>query len=162
MVAPKEPAEKTRDKYRFLVMAEPGKPAVLTVEEERTDSSNGPSRTSTTARSLFYASTQVTTPKVKDGARRGRSSGKQAIEQLVQKRQQLEQQVRVIDSDQSRIRQNMHELDHTLKIYTDYVEKFSKQEAQIDSLHKQIEALETEENAARKSLDDYLLSLDLS
>ena len=56
----------------------------------------------------------------------------------------------------------MHELDHTLKIYTDYVEKFSKQETQIDALHKQIDGLQNEENGARKGLDDYLLSLDLS
>ena len=71
--------------------------------------------------------------------------------------------MRVIDSDQARIRQNMHELDHTLKIYTDYVEKFSKQEAQNRvPLHKQIDGLQNEENGSRKGLDDFLLSLDLS
>ena len=33
---PKEPTEKTRDLYRFAVTAEPGKPATLVIEEERT------------------------------------------------------------------------------------------------------------------------------
>ena len=161
LVTPKEPAEKTRDMYRFMVKAEPGKPAVLSVEEERTDQQQWAVTNLDNGTIAFYANTQVTNPKVK-AALDDVIKRKEAIEQLAQKRQQLEQQVRVIDQDQSRIRQNMHELDHTLKIYTDYVEKFGKQEAQIDSLHKQIEGLQSEENGARKSLDDYLLSLDLS
>ncbi len=161
LVAPKEPAEKTRNMYRFLVKAEPGKPAVLSVDEERTDQQQFAVTNLDNGTIAFYANTQVTTPKVK-AALDEIIKRKEAIEQLAQKRQQLEQQVRVIDSDQARIRQNMHELDHTLKIYADYVEKFSKQETQIETLHKQIDGLQNEENGARKSLDDYLLSLDLS
>jgi hypothetical protein len=161
LVTPKEPAEKTRDMYRFLLKAEPGKPATLSVEEERTDQQQWAVTNLDNGTIAFYAGSQITTPKVK-AALADIVKRKEAIEQLVQKRQQLEQQVRVIDQDQTRIRQNMHELDHTLKIYTDYVEKFGKQEAQIESLHKQIEALQNEENGSRKSLDDYLLSLDLS
>ena len=161
LVTPEKPAEKTRDKYRFLVVAEPGKPSVLNVEEERTDVQQWAVTNLDNGTILFYARAKVTSPKVKEALDEV-IKRKEAIEQLVQKRQQLEQQVRVIDQDQSRIRQNMHELDHTLKIYSDYVEKFSKQEAQIDGLHKEIQSLENEENAARKSLDDYLLGLDLS
>ena len=37
LVSPKEPAEKTRDKYRFIVDAKPGEPAKLVVNEERTE-----------------------------------------------------------------------------------------------------------------------------
>jgi SMC interacting uncharacterized protein involved in chromosome segregation len=161
LVAPKEPAEKTRNMYRFLVKAEPGKPAVLTVDEERTDRQQFAVTNLDNGTIAFYANAQVTTPKVK-AALDEIIKRKEGIEQLAQKRQQLEQQVRGIDSDQARIRQNMHELDHTLKIYTDYVEKFSKQETQIETLHKQIDGLQNEENGARKGLDDYLLSLDLS
>ncbi|HEX3997518.1 MAG TPA: hypothetical protein VHX65_03095 [Pirellulales bacterium] len=161
LIAPEKPTEKTRDLYRFSVNAEPGKPAVLSVEEERTDQQSWAVTNLDNGTILFYARSQATTPKVKDSLEEV-IKRKEAIEQLAQKRQQLEQQVRVIDADQARIRQNMHELDHTLKIYSDYVEKFSKQESQIDALHKQIESLQNDENGARKSLDDYLLSLDLS
>ena len=38
LVAPEKPEEKTRDRYRFAVAAQPGEPAKLHVEEERTDS----------------------------------------------------------------------------------------------------------------------------
>ena len=37
LVSPKEPAEKTRDKYRFVVDAKPGEPAKLVVDEQRTE-----------------------------------------------------------------------------------------------------------------------------
>ena len=37
LTTPKEPAEKTRDLYRFAVTAEPGKPANLEIVERRTD-----------------------------------------------------------------------------------------------------------------------------
>src|SRR5204862_7031746 len=39
LLTPEKPAEKTRDRYRFLVAAEPGKPAELKVREEQTISS---------------------------------------------------------------------------------------------------------------------------
>lgn len=161
LVSPSKPAEKTRDMYRFSVEAAPGKPAELAVEEERTDQQQFAITNLDNGTIAYYSRERIVSPKVKEALEEV-IKRKDAIEQLVQQRQQLEQQVRVIDADQSRIRQNMHELDHTLKIYTDYVEKFSKQETQIDALHKQIEGLQSDENAARKSLDDYLVSLDLS
>ena len=42
LVSPKEPAEKTRDKYRFAVDAKPGEPAKLVVDEERTEPRRSP------------------------------------------------------------------------------------------------------------------------
>ena len=109
LVSPKEPAEKTRDMYRFMLKAEPGKPAVLAVEEERTDQQQWALTNLDNNSIVFYANTQVTNPKVKA-----------ALADVIKRKeapnswcscQQLETQVRVIDSDQSRIRQNMNELD---------------------------------------------------
>ena len=51
LVSPKEPAEKTRDKYRFQVQATPGEPAKLVVNEERTEPQQIALATSTTTRS---------------------------------------------------------------------------------------------------------------
>ena len=96
LVAPKEPAEKTRNMYRFVVKAEPGKPAVLSVDEERTDQQQFAVTNLDNGTITFYANTKVTTPKVK-AALDEIIKRKEAIEQLAQKRQQLEQQVRVID-----------------------------------------------------------------
>ena len=161
LVAPKEPAEKTRDLYRFSVQAEPGKPATLEVIEDRTDRQQMAVTNLDDGTIGFYMSAQVTSPKVKE-ALAETIKRKQAIEQLTIKRQQLEQQVGTINQEQARIRENMKQLDHNSDIYNRYVKKFGEQEDQIESLHKQIQGLQTEETAARKSLDDYLLGLDLS
>ena len=91
LVVPKEPAEKTRDIYRFLVKAEPGKPAELSVEEERTDQQQWAITNLDNGTIAFYSNSQVTTPKVK-AALDEIVKRKEAIDQLTQKRQQLEQQ----------------------------------------------------------------------
>ena len=70
--------------------------------------------------------------------------------------------MRDIDTEQARIRKNMAQLDRNSDLYNRYVKKFAEQEDQDEKLRKQIQSVQAEETAARKSLDDYLLSLDLS
>ena len=67
-----------------------------------------------------------------------------------------------IGEDQARIRQNMAQLDRNSDIYKSYVKKFSDQEAEIEKLRDQIaELTATGDRAAEKSLDEYLMGLDL-
>ena len=63
--------------------------------------------------------------------------------------------------DQSRIRQNMAQLDHESDVYRNYVKKFSDQESQIEQLRAEIVKLTADETKERKSLDEYLMGLDL-
>jgi polyhydroxyalkanoate synthesis regulator phasin len=105
--------------------------------------------------------TPVATPKVK-AALAEVIRRKDAIQDLVSKRQQFEQQVTVVDQEQNRIRQNMAQLDRTSDLYNRYVKKFGEQEDQVDGLRKQIQGLQSEEAGVRKSLDQYLETLDLS
>ena len=53
-------------------------------------------------------------------------------------------------------------LDHAAEQYKDYVKEFGEQEKQLKDLRAQIQQLQADEAAARKSLDDYLMGLDLS
>lgn len=161
LLEPKEPAEKTRDLYRFAVAAEPGKTATLKVEEERTDNQQFALSNIDDGTIVFYMNTPVVSAKVK-AALAETIKRRQAIQQLAAKRQQLEQQVRDIDSEQTRIRQNMAQLDRGSDLYNRYVKKLDEQETSVDGLRKQIRGLQADETAARKDLDDYLLSLDLS
>jgi len=87
---------------------------------------------------------------------------KAAVSQVVQKRQELERRIQTIGEDQSRIRQNMAQLDHASDIYKTYVKKFSDQEQEIEKLRGQIQELTGQENDLHKKLDDYLMGLDLS
>jgi hypothetical protein len=161
LIEPKEPYEKTRDLYRFAMSAAPGKPATLKVEEERTDQQQMALSNIDDNTIVFYMNSQVVDRQVK-AALAEVIKRRQAIQQLVTKRQQLEQQVRDIDAEQARIRQNMAQLDRGSDLYNRYVKKFAEQEDEVESLRKQIRAVQDEETAARKDLDDYLVKLDLT
>ena len=161
LVEPKEPAEKTRDLYRFALTAEPGKPATFKVEEERADQQHVALSNVDDGTIIFYMNAPVVSTSVKEALAEV-IKRRQAIQQLTVKRQQLEQQVHDIDAEQSRIRQNMAQLDRGSDLYNRYVKKFAEQEDQVESLRKQIHVLQADETDARKGLDDYLPGLDLS
>jgi hypothetical protein len=161
LIEPKEPAEKTRDLYRFAVNASPGKPAALKVEEERADQQQVALSNIDDGTIMFYMNAPVVSPKVKEALGEA-IKRRQAIQQLATKHQQLDQQVRENDAEQARIRQNMAQLDRGSDLYNRYVKKFAEQEDQVENLRKQTRAVQAEETAARKDLDDYLLQLDLS
>lgn len=161
LIEPKEPSEKTRDLYRFAVSAAPGKPATLKVEEERTDQQQLALSNIDDNTIVFYMNTPVVSREVKTALGEV-IKRRQAIQQLVTKRQQLEQQVRDIDAEQARIRQNMAQLDRGSDLYNRYVKKFAEQEDDVESLRKQIRSVQADETAARKDLDDYLVKLDFT
>jgi hypothetical protein len=161
LVEPKEPAEKTRDHYRFAVNAKPGEPAVLAVQEERTEGQQIGLSNVDDNTIRFYQASAVTSDKVK-AAMAEVIRQKAAIGQVVQKRQDLERRIQTINEDQSRIRQNMAQLDHNSDVYKTYVKKFSDEEQEIEKLRGQIQELTGQENDLRKKLDDYLMGLDLS
>lgn len=160
LVAPKEPTEKTRDKYRFAVEAKPGQPAKLVVEEERTERQQIALSNIDDNMVLLYRNAREVSDKVK-AALAETVKQRQAIQQVAEKRGQLEGRIRAIGEDQARIRQNMVQLDRTSEIYKTYVKKFSDQEAEIERLRAQITELQAQETQLRKALDDYLLGLNL-
>jgi len=160
LVAPKEPAEKTRDKYRFAVEAKPGEPAKLLVEEERTEGQQiGLSNMDDHMIRIY-----VSAPEVSDRVKAALTEvvkQRQSIQQVADMREQLQQRIKEIGEDQARIRENMLRLARTSEIYKTYVKKFSDQETEIEKLRAEIVELQTRENQLRKALDDYLVGLDL-
>ncbi len=160
LVTPKEPSEKTRDLYRFAVTAEPKKPAKLEVREERTMRQDMALTNLDDNAINFYISQPVVSDAVK-AAMKEVVARKVAIQQVVERRQTLDKQIGVIDSEQSRIRQNMNQLDHNSDLYKKYVTKFSNQEDEVEKLRAEIKTLTAEEGKLRQSLDHYLLGLDI-
>ncbi len=160
LVTPKEPAETTRDHYRFAVDAKPGEPAKLVVDEERTEPQMIALTNVDQNTVAFYVRSNKVSDKVK-AALNNVIEQKQGIQDVVQKRGQLEQQIRTINEEQARIRENMATLDHATDLYKRYVKKFSDQEDEIEKLRPQIKELQDRERQLRKSLDDFLLGLDV-
>ncbi len=161
LVSPKEPAEKTRERYRFAVTAEPGKPAKLTVEEEQIVSQQLALSNIDTGTILYFVNQKEVTPKVKEALQEV-IKRKQALEQVGVARQQAEAQIATIGQEQARVRQNMEELDRNTDLYKRYVQKFGTQEDEVEKLRSKVEQLTAEETKLHKALDDYLVNLDVA
>jgi len=161
LVAPKDPAEKTRDMYRFAIDAEPGKPAKLNVEEERVTSQQIGVSNIDDGTIAIYLNAKVVSETVKSALREVIKQ-KREIQEVTQQRALLQQKINVIDQEQARIRQNMQQLDRNTDLYKRYVTKFAQQEDEVEALRGQISEKQGQEDSLRKKLDSYLLSLDIS
>jgi hypothetical protein len=160
LVQPKEPAEKTRDTYRFAVPAKPGEPAKLVVEEERIDQQQALlTNIDDNTIEILLRAKQVS-DKVK-AALEEVVKRKHVLAQATTKRGQLEGQIKAITEEQGRIRENMARLDQASDLYKRYVKKFTDQEDEIEKLRADIKELTTQETQLRKALDEYLMGLDL-
>ncbi|MEX0978405.1 MAG: hypothetical protein WDZ48_06120 [Pirellulales bacterium] len=160
LVVPKEPSEKTRDRYRFAVKAEPGKPARLTVEEEQVASQSLALTNIDDGLIAFYINQKVVSAEVK-AALAEVVKRKHAMQQVTSERGRLEKQIADISQEQDRIRKNMGQLDRNSELYRRYVQKFGEQENSVETMREQIQKLTVEEARLRTSLDEYLMNLNV-
>ena len=160
LVEPTEPAEKTRDRYRFAVGAEPGKPATLVVAEEQVVSQRLAVTNLDDNAILVFSSAKVTSPAVKQ-ALQDVLERKQEITRLARERSRREQEIKAVSQEQDRIRQNMAQLDRASDLYTRYVQKFAAQEDRVETLRGEIADLQDKEQNARRDLDKMLGTLEL-
>ena len=158
--APKEPAEKTRDVYRFAVAAEPGKPAELSIEEQQTIRQDVAIGELSQQAIQVYLSADVVAETVKEVLREV-IRRKTELANLERRKQQIEQEIATIGQEQERIRGNMQSIARNSDLYNRYVTKFTEQEDQIEKSRENVRALEREITAAQKELDEYLSTLDL-
>ena len=160
LIAPKEPTEKTRNMYRFVVSAEPGKPATLEVKEEQLITQQlAVTNLDDNAIIQFINSTAASEEVKKALSEVIKRKG--AIAAVVARRQELERQIGVIDLEQKRIRDNMAQLPRESDLFRRYVTKFTTQEDQVETLRTQVTAALEEEQKLRKGLDEYLIGLEL-
>jgi hypothetical protein len=161
LVQPQEPAEKTRELFRFAVTAEPGKPADLVIREERTDVQYVALANVDEGTIAMFLKAKEVSSQVK-AALAEVIKRKAGLTALTAQRAELERQVQVIFQEQERIRQNMQQLARESDLYRRYVTKFNEQEDSLERLRGQIQSLASEEAASRQSLDKYLQELELA
>ncbi len=158
LVKPAKADEVTRDRQRFVVIAEPGKPAVLDVAEEMLVDQRIVITNLDDNAILFYSNAKVTSPDVKKALteiiRR-----KREIEQVVREKAASQQEIATVSQEQDRIRQNMQQLDRGSELYTRYVQKFAQQEDRVETLRKEVVQREKQEQETRRALDDFLSQL---
>lgn len=160
LIEPKEPAETTRDRYRFELTAEPGKPDKLVVNEEMIVDQRFVVGQMDDGMLQFYISSASVKPAVK-AALQEIVKRRQELAVLQSERENLDAQLRTVSEEQTRIRENMSRLDRDTELYQRYVKKFGEQEDQIERDREQIQKLVQQEFQKRQSLDEYVANLDL-
>ncbi len=158
--APKEPAERTRDMYRFAVAAKPGEPAELKIEEEQTIRQSVAVSDLNDDAIRIYLSAEVISETIKQALREV-VRRKTALADLSREKQQVDQRIAAIGQEQDRIRRNMESIGRNTDLYNRYVAKFTQQEDQIEELRDEGSLLEQRITEAQKSLGEYLANLDL-
>jgi len=73
----------------------------------------------------------------------------------------LEKQRAEIDTDQSRIRQNMNTIDHSSDLYKRYMQKLTAQETKVEELAGAIVQAQGELETARAELNGYIANLNV-
>src|SRR5262249_27480555 len=160
LITPDKPTERGRDVYRFQVAIGSGKEAVQDVVEELTRMNLIALNNLDDQNVQIFLRSPVTSPKVK-----------KALEDAVQLRtrwsdtqRQLndaQQQLAAIRQDQERLRANLKEVPATSAAYKRYLEKFDKQETEIEQLQEAIKQLQAREFQQKKDLDAFLVNLTI-
>lgn len=161
LIEPAKPTEKTRDLYRFAVSATPKVPARLAVEEEQLVRQEMALTNLNDHSIMFYVNSTTISEPVKAGlvelAKRKRD-----LESLRRRSSQVQARINAVSQEQTRIRDNMQQLDRNSELYLRYVKKLDQQETQVEEDRKQLEGLQQEIDKAQTSLDDYLTNLTVS
>ncbi len=161
LISPKEPTEKTRDKYRFAVHTNPGESTTFAIVEQQTVQQtvavNGLDDNSA---KVYLNTAQITEPVkqvLREVARR-----KAELVDLNRRQEQIEKEITTIGQEQDRIRHNMDSIGHNSDLYSRYVKKFTSQEDEIEKSRDESRALAQKISDARQALEDYLANLNLS
>ena len=160
LVSEDKPIEQTRDAYRFEVEAPAGKLVKLEVAEER-DVSNSVQLTNSDDNNIrFFVNSPVSSPKVKAALEKALEL-KGAVNDAHRDLDELNRQLKDITDDQTRLRANLKEMPPTAAAYKRYLDKFDKQETEIEKLQDSIKKLQGDEASRRAAYEDYLSKLDV-
>jgi hypothetical protein len=161
LITPKEPAEKTRDVYRFAIAAKPGEPANMKIEEQITIREDIAVSNLNDDAIHFFLSANVVSETVKEGLREV-VRRKSELAGLHRENQRIEQEIATIGQEQQRIRENMKSIDRNTDLYNRYVKKFTDQEDAVEKLRDEGRALQQKIVELQRFLDEYLSKLELA
>ena len=160
LVAPKKPAEKTRNLYRFAVDVKSGEAGKLDVKEERTATQQIAITNMNSSTIAYYIKARVVSDKVKAAlqeiARRNHE-----LQLVAAERQEAQRKIQSIEQDQNRIRQNMSRVPRETDLYRRYLKKFTEQEDQVETLREKVGECTEKEHQLRKARDEYLMKLSV-
>ena len=155
-----EPTERSRNAYRFERKIAPGESAKVEVVEEMTHQQSI-ALTNFDDRSIrFYLSNPALSEQAKQALRKAMEMRAKVADART-KREEIERQLQSIRADQTRLQNNLKVVPQGSAAYTRFVEKFDKQETQIEQLETQAKTQRETENKLQQEFEAYLMSLDV-
>ncbi len=158
LLEPEKPSERTREVYRFELKAAKGQTVKQDVVEERDLLQTIAISNSDDQSIRFFLNSTVSSPKVKDALKRALEL-KTQLATTQRDLSDLNQQLKAITDDQTRLRANLKEMPPTAAAYKRYLEKFDKQETEIEQLQDKIKKSQQTLLEQRKEYDGYLAGL---
>jgi hypothetical protein len=160
LVSKDKPSERARDVYRFEIKVPAGKTASTEVVEEHDLVQTVQLSNSDDQTMRYFISQAVISDKVKAALQKAVEL-KTTLSKTQQDLAQVQKQLKEITDDQVRLRANIKELPSTSPIYKKYLEKFEKQEGQIEEMQGSIKKLQDDELKQRQGYESYLSALDV-
>jgi hypothetical protein len=160
LTAPEQPAERSRDVYRFRVSVPPGKTATQEVVEEQPRLSRVVLSTADDQTIAVFLASNVTSPKVKAALEQA-AALKAKLGGTLREIGVVERQIADIVKDQGRLRANMERVPEKSAPYQRYMKKLDEQETQIDRLQERLATLRATEQQQRKDYEAFLLALEV-
>jgi hypothetical protein len=158
LVAPKEPTERSRDVYRFELTAEPNKPAKLEVAEELPRVQQIYLTNSDDEQIRFFLRASAASDAVKRALQQALAL-KAKVNETQREIQRQDQQLKIIEQDQARMRANMERVPPTSDAYKRYLRKFDDQETDVERRRTEITRLQDRAEQERKAYEEYITGL---
>jgi hypothetical protein len=138
LLEPKEPAERTRDLYRFAVHVDAGQTASLRVKESFPVQESVQLMDGGLNQIVLYLQAKEVSQSVKDALQKIVNL-RNRMEDTRSRRTRQEQRITEITAEHSRIRDNMQRLQQNSELYNRYVKKLDQQETELEGIRKTIE-----------------------
>ena len=161
LVSPNQPAEKTRDLYRFEVVVDAGKSSQLVVQEQQKSPRDIQIVGLTTDAALALAISAGRLNPAVEKAMRSVAELKNSLDAVMTEAQRVEVNIATIDQEQARFRQNLAQLDRTSDLYNRYIKKMTEQEDEMERLHKQLADLHDKAATQCAALEQFVLGLNV-
>lgn len=158
LIEPKEVSEKTANQNRFKVSVPAGKTLEFKTVFVRPVSDALALLDVNLEMLVAYARNDKISPKLR-AALEDLVTRRRKVTDIQTQLQRIEREIKDIDSEQSRIRNNMDRLDRNSDLYKQYVAKLTEQEKKVNDLVEQRAKLRDAEDAAQKELRDFVDNL---
>lgn len=160
LVQPQEAYQRTSNLLRFKETVPAQSTERLTVELERTINQSLVLSNAGFDEIRYYLRSSVITDELKQALERVVEL-RTKLDELVRQRERLEQERQEMIAEQARIRENLKTLDRNTDAYRRQLEQFDKIDRQIAKLRDQIGQARDAEAQQRKTLEQYLLRLNV-